>query len=84
MAAALVRVGLILEKRSRPSAVKVGDKMCLDSKRRPVDIPYKLTACWFGRFEVLASQGAQVTLDLPETFGKAHHMVNMRQLKFFE
>jgi hypothetical protein len=65
MAAALVRVGQLLEKRSRPSAVKVGDKVWLNSKHRPVDIPYKLTARWFGPFEVLASQGVQVTLDLP-------------------
>jgi hypothetical protein len=60
-----------------PSAVKVGDKVWLD--HTPVDIPYKLTARWFGPFEVLESRGAQVTLDLPETFGKAHHKVNIRQ-----
>ena len=64
--------------------MKVIDKVWLDSKHTPVDIPYKLTARWFGLFEVLESRGSQVTLDLPETFGKAHHMVNMRQLKFFE
>ena len=29
-------------------------------------------------------RGAQVTLDLPPTFGKAHRKVNIRRLKFFE
>ena len=56
----------------------------MDSKHTPVDVPYKLTARWFGPFEVLESRGAQVTLDLPETFGKAHHKVNVHQLKIFE
>ena len=77
-------MGQLLEKRSTPSAVKVGDKVWLDSKHTPVDIHYKLTARWFGPFEVLESRGAQVTLDLPEIFGKAHHKVNIRRLKFFE
>jgi len=56
----------------------------LDSKHTPVDIPYKLTARWFGPFEVTEVHCAQVTLDLPETFGKAHRKVNIRRLKFFE
>ena len=79
-------MGQLLEKFSTPSAVKAGDKLWLDSKHTPVDIPYELTACWFGPFEVLESRGAaaQVTLDLPETFGKAHHKVNINWLKFFE
>jgi len=35
-------------------------------------------------FEVVAVYGAQITLDLPETFGKAHRRVNICCLKFFE
>jgi hypothetical protein len=84
MATAQVQVGQLRKKRSTPSAVKVGDKVWLDSKHTPVDIPYKLTARWFGLFEVLESRGAQVTLDLLETFGKAHDKVNIHWLKFFE
>jgi len=59
-------------------------KLWLDSKHTPIDIPYKLTARWFGPFEVLSSDGAAVTLDLPEMFGKAHRKVNIRRLKFYE
>ena len=33
---------------------------------------------------VTADRGAQVTLDLPDTFGKAHRRVNIRRLKFCE
>jgi len=84
MAAAQVWMGQFLEKRSMPSAVKIGDKVWLDSKHTPVDISYKLTARWFGPFEVLESRGAQVTLDLSETFGKAHLRVNIHRFKFFE
>ena len=47
-------------------------------------IPYKLTARWFRPYEVLSSDGAAVTLDLLETFGKAHRKVNIRRLKFCE
>jgi len=47
-------------------------------------VPYKLTVCWFRPFVVLEANGAQVTLDLPATFGKAHRRVNIRRLKFFE
>jgi len=84
MVAAQDRLGHLLEQRSTPSTVAVGDKVWLDSKHTPVDIPYKLTARWFGPFEVTSVQGAQVTLDLPETFGKANRRVNIRRLKFFE
>jgi len=84
IAMAQVHLGHLLEKRSIPSTVRVGDKVWLDSKHTPVDIPYDLTSRWFGPFEVMAVQGAQVTLDLPETFGKAHQCVNIRHLKFFE
>ena len=47
-------------------------------------VPYKLTARWFGLFVVLEAKGAQVTLDLPATFGKAHQQLNICRLKFFE
>jgi len=33
---------------------------------------------------VLEARGAQVTLELPEMFGKVHHKVNIRSLKCFE
>ena len=57
---------ILLEKRSVASRVVPGEKVWLDSKHTPIDIPYKLTARWFGPFEVLSSDGAAVTLDLPE------------------
>ena len=44
MAALQVRLGHLLEKRS----VVPGDKVWLDSKQTPIDIPYKLTTRWFG------------------------------------
>jgi len=56
----------------------------LDSSHVKVAVPYKLTARWFGPFVVLEAKGAQVTLDLPATFGKAHQRVNISRLKFFE
>ena len=84
MAAAQVKLGQLLEKRSTPSVVKVSDKVWLDSKHVPVDVPYKLTSRWFGPFDVLEAAGAQVTLDLPATFGRQHRKVNIRRLKFFE
>jgi len=49
-----------------------------------VAVPYKLTERWFGPCVVLEAKGAQVTLDLPAMFGKAHWRVNIRCLKFFE
>jgi len=84
MAASQVRLGHLLEKRSVASRVVPGDKVWLDSKHTPIDIPYKLTARWFGSFEVLTSDGASMTMDLPEMFGKAHCKVNIRRLKFYE
>jgi len=84
MAASRVHLGHLLEKRSVASRVVPGDKVWLDSKHTPIDIPYKLTARWFGLFEVLTSDGASVTLDLPETFGKTHYKVNIRRLKFYK
>jgi len=84
MAASQVRLGHLLEKRSVASRVVPGDKVWLDSKHTPIDMPYKLTAHWFGPFEVLSSDGAAVMLDLPETFGKAHCNVDIRRLRFYE
>ena len=77
MTASQVRLGHLLEKHSVASKVVVGDKVWLDSKHTPIDIPYKLSARWFGPFEVLSVEGAVVTLDLPETFGKVHRKVNI-------
>ena len=48
MASSQVRFGHLLEKRSVASRVVPGDKVWLDSKHIPIDIPYKLTARWFG------------------------------------
>ena len=50
MAAIQVGLGQLLEKRTVPSTVKVGDEVWLDPKNKPVKIPYKLTARWFGPF----------------------------------
>ena len=74
----------MLAKRSRPATLNVGDLVWMDSRHTPNDIPFKLTARWFGPFTVLQVKGAQATLDLPSTFGKAHRQVNIARLKFFE
>ena len=71
-------------KASTQAVVKVGDQIWLDSSHVKVAVPYKLTARWSGPFVVLETKGAQVTLNLPATFGKAHRRVNVRRLKFFE
>ena len=86
MTAAQARLGLghLLPKRSRPATLNVGDLVWLDSRHTPNDIPFKLTARWFGLFAVLQVKGAQVTPDVPSTFGKAHREVNISRLKFFE
>ena len=84
MAAAQVQMGQLPKKNSPLSAVKLGDKVWLNSKLTPVDIPDTLTARWFGLFEVLKSRVAQVSLDLQKTFGKTHHKVKIRPFLFFE
>jgi len=81
MAAGQVRLGRLLQSWSTPAVVKVRNQVWLDSSLVKVTVPYKLTASWFGPFVVLEGKGAQVTLDLPATFGKAHWRVN---IKFFE
>jgi len=50
MGTSQVHLGHLLEKRSVVSKVVTGDKVWLDSKHTPIDIPYKLSACWFGLF----------------------------------
>jgi len=84
MAAGQVRLCRLLQSRSTLAVVKVGDQVWLDSIHVKVAVPYKLTAQWFGPFVVLEAKGAQETLDLPATFGKAYRRVNIRRLKFFE
>jgi len=78
MTAAQARLGHLLAKRSRPATLNFGDLVWLDSRHTPNDIPFKLTARWFEPFTVLQVKGAQATLDLPSTFGKAHRQVNIR------
>jgi len=84
MAAAQLRLGQMLAKRVTPACIKVGDLVWMDSKHAPNDVPYKLTARWFGPFKVLEVRGAQAILDLPPSFGKTHNLINMSRLKFFE
>jgi len=72
MAAAQARLGHMLTKRSRPATLNGGDLVWMDSRHTPNDIPFKWTARWFGPFTVLQVKGAQATLDLPSTLGKAH------------
>jgi len=78
------RLGQMLAKRVTPACIKVGDLVWMDSKHTPNDVPYKLTARWFGPFKVLEVRGAQAILDLPPSFGKTHNQINMSRLKFFE
>jgi len=82
--AAQARLGHVLAKRSLPATLNVGDLLWMDSRHTPNDIPFKLTARWFGPFTVLQVKGAQATLDLPSTFSKAHRQVNIVRLEFFE
>jgi len=84
MAAAQVRLGQMLAKRVTPACIKVGDLVWMDSKHTPNNVPYKLTARWFGPFKVLDVRGAQAYLDLPPSFGKMHNRINISRLKFLE
>jgi len=60
MATAQVHLGQMLAKRVTPACIKVGDLVWMDSKHTPNDVPYKLTAQWFGPFKVLEVRGAQI------------------------
>jgi len=53
MAAAQARLGHVLAKRS----LNVGDLVCMDSSHTSNNIPFKLTARWFGPFTVLQVKG---------------------------
>jgi len=59
MTAAQARLGHLLAKRSRPATRNVGDLVWLNSRHTPNDVPFKLTARWFGPFTVLQVKGAQ-------------------------
>jgi len=84
MAAAQVRLGQMLAKRVTPACITAGALVWMDSKHTPNDVPYKLSARWFGPFRVLEVRSAQAILDLPPSFGKTHNRINMSRLKFFE
>jgi len=84
MAAAQVHLGQMLAKRVTLACIKVGDLVWVNSKLTPNDVPYKLTARWFGPFKVLEVRGAQAILDLPPSFGKTHNRINMSRLKFLK
>ena len=74
----------MLAKRVTPACIKVGDLVWMDSKHTPNDVPYELTARWFGLFRVLEVRGGQAILDLPPSFDTTHNRINMPRLKFFE
>ena len=83
-AAAQARLGRLLDSRSTPSVIAVGDRVWMDSAHLPHQIPSKLACKWFGPYTVLSVHGAAVRLELPAEFGHADNTVNMRRLKFFE
>ncbi len=66
MAAAQVRVGLLLAKRATPALVRVGDRMWLDGVHVSHQLPYKLASKWFDPYEVLEVRGHTVRLNLPK------------------
>ena len=87
VAAAQVRLGRILARRSRPAAVSVGDWLYLDAKpdhSPPHQVPFKLANRWMGPFEAKEVKGAVVRLDLPAELGKYSPWINVRRLKMFE
>ena len=85
VAAAQVRVGLLLAQRAVPADIAVGDRMWLDGAHVPHQIPFKLANKWFGPYAVLEvfPGGATVRLDLPDVLGKTSDVINVRRLKFF-
>lgn len=84
VAAAQVRIGRILDARSTPATIAVGDLVWMDGAYLPHQIPSKLANKWFGPYRVLSVHGVAVRLDLPAALGKVSNLVNMRRLKFFE
>jgi len=87
VAAAQVRLGLLLDQRSTPVTVKPGDLMYLDASPQhspPHQVPYKLANRWMGPYEAVEVRGSSVRLDVPPELGKISPWVNVRRLKFFE
>lgn len=84
VAAAQVRIGRILDARSTPATIAVGDLVWMDGAYLPHQIPSKLANKWFGPYRVLSVHVVAVRLDLPAALGKVSNLVNMRSLKFFE
>jgi len=83
MAAAQGKIGRLLVKRRRPAVLNVGDLVWMDSRHTANDL-FKLSVRWFGPSTVLDVNGAQATLDLPQSFGLAHRKINISRLKIFE
>ena len=86
-AAAQVRLGAMLDLRSRAADVKVGDAVWLDGSHNTVagtQLPAKLAARWYGPFTVLEVRGAAVRLRLPAELGNMSDVVNVRRLRFAE
>ena len=86
-AAAQVRIGRILDRRSRAADVKVGDWVWLDGAHNSVagtQMPAKLAERWYGPYPVLEVRGAAVRLQLPAELGDMSDMVNIRRLRFAE
>ena len=83
MSAAQVRLGQMLAKRVTPACIKEGDLVWMDSKHTSYDVPYKLTARWFGPFKVLEVRGAQAMRICLHHLAK-HTTELMSRLKFFE
>jgi hypothetical protein len=87
VAAAQVRLGLLLDQRSTPVTVKPGDLMYLEASPQhspPHQVPYKLANRWMGPYEAVEVRGSSVRLDVPPELGKISPWVNVRRLKFFE
>ena len=84
VAAAQARLGRVLDARSTPSKIAVGDKVWMDSVHLPHQIPSKLANKWFGPYTVLSVHDIAEHLDLPAELGHASSMVHVRRLKFFE
>jgi hypothetical protein len=84
MAAAQVRVGLLLAQKATPVLVRVGDRMWLDGAHVSHQLPYKLACKWFDQYEVLEVRGHTVCLNLPASLGKTSDIISLHRLKFYE